>query len=303
MNKEINYSFIIPHHNTPDLLKRLVKSIPQRNDVEIIIVDDNSDEDKKANVVRDDVSIFYIDKDHTKGAGRARNVGLEHAIGKWLIFADADDFFSDTISKLLDSHKDSDHDIIYFKATGRNSDTSKPVSRGLKYNIYLDKFKNKRNKISEDMLRYRHVIPWCKIIRRSLVTVHNIKFEEVKYSNDVMFVTQAAFHARNIDISNIAAYNVTVRSGSLMTQITPESRRCRYDVKMRRMRFLWDNHKWRMAHPVIRPLLSILKRYGFQEFKVYTKIMRKNGIGWKHVIISEILYKCLGIYRYYFYEK
>ena len=152
------------------------------------------------------------------------------------------------------------------------------------------------------MLRYRHVIPWCKIIRRSLVTVHNIKFEEVKYSNDVMFVTQAAFHARNIDISNIAAYNVTVRSGSLMTQITPESRRCRYDVKMRRMRFLWDNHKWRMAHPVIRPLLSILKRYGFQEFKVYTKIMRKNGIGWKHVIISEILYKCLGIYRYYFYE-
>lgn len=39
---QFNYSFIIPHHNSPDLLNRYLKSIPQREDIEIIVVDDNS---------------------------------------------------------------------------------------------------------------------------------------------------------------------------------------------------------------------------------------------------------------------
>ena len=42
----INYSIIIPHKNTPDLLRKCLDSIPHRDDVQIIVVDDNSDEDK-----------------------------------------------------------------------------------------------------------------------------------------------------------------------------------------------------------------------------------------------------------------
>ena len=57
----IYYSFIIPHHNTPELLQRLINSIPQRKDIEIIVVDDNSDKDKKACVNRPDVKIIYIE--------------------------------------------------------------------------------------------------------------------------------------------------------------------------------------------------------------------------------------------------
>ena len=46
-NMQINYSFIIPHKNCPDLLQRCVDSIPERDDVQVIVVDDNSDEGKK----------------------------------------------------------------------------------------------------------------------------------------------------------------------------------------------------------------------------------------------------------------
>ena len=42
-----NYSFIIPHKNCPDLLQRCVDSIPERDDVQVIVVDDNSDDSKK----------------------------------------------------------------------------------------------------------------------------------------------------------------------------------------------------------------------------------------------------------------
>jgi glycosyltransferase involved in cell wall biosynthesis len=54
----INYSFIIPHHNSPKLLERCLNSIPQRDDIEIIVVDDNSDKEKKAYSDRRDVRII-----------------------------------------------------------------------------------------------------------------------------------------------------------------------------------------------------------------------------------------------------
>jgi len=280
-----------------------VDSIPERDDVQVIVVDDNSDVDKKPELrEHKNLQVVLLDATQAKGAGRARNLGLKCAMGNWLIFADSDDFFSEEISGLLDKYKDSDSDIIYFKVEGRNSDTLELVSRGMEYNRFLDKFKTKQTKISEDMLKYSHVIPWCKIIRRSLVSDNNIKFEEVKYSNDVMFVTHVAHCANKIEVSDVVAYNVTVRSGSLMTQQTSDSRRCRHDVSMRRLRFLWDNQKWSMMHPIMVTLIVILKKYGISELKVYVEIMKKNGIGWGQALITELLYRYNVLRGHYSYK-
>ena len=53
----IDYSIIIPHYNNAEDLKRCLASIPEREDVEIIIVDDNSDPGK-------------VDFEHFPGLGR-----------------------------------------------------------------------------------------------------------------------------------------------------------------------------------------------------------------------------------------
>jgi len=37
-----NYSIIIPHYNIPELLMRCLKSIPKRDDIQVIVVDDGS---------------------------------------------------------------------------------------------------------------------------------------------------------------------------------------------------------------------------------------------------------------------
>lgn len=39
-----NLSIIIPHYNTPDLLEKLINSIPHKNDIQIIVIDDNSNQ-------------------------------------------------------------------------------------------------------------------------------------------------------------------------------------------------------------------------------------------------------------------
>lgn len=295
----INYSFIIPHHNTPDLLLRLVKSIPQRDDLEVIVVDDNSDEDKKPTFTRDDVKFFYIDKEHTKGAGRARNVGLEHAKGKWLIFADSDDFFSDNISSVLTKCESSDSDIIFFKVKGCMSNTLEPTERGEIYNRRIHNFLLSKNISVEEDLRYGHYVPWGKVIRKSLIDINNIKFDEVRYSNDLMFATLIGHYANKIEALDIVAYYITVREGSLVTQINIDTKKCRFAVDVRRLRFLCDIHKWKIVKSLGLILFSVWKEYGISALIDFIKIMRDNGIGWGRFILCEIMYKYYSIKRKY----
>ena len=100
-----SYSIIIPHHNTPDLLKRCLLSIPKRDDVQVIVVDDKSD-DSYLPAVRKIQECFspweFIYLTEGKGAGHARNVGIDYSKGDWLLFADSDDYFVSDFSSLLD---------------------------------------------------------------------------------------------------------------------------------------------------------------------------------------------------------
>lgn len=64
----INYSIIIPHKNIPNLLQRCLDSIPNREDVQIIVVDDNSDPnivdfDKFPGLNRSNVEVIFTKKE------------------------------------------------------------------------------------------------------------------------------------------------------------------------------------------------------------------------------------------------
>src|SRR5690606_31308962 len=125
MNRSINYSIIIPHKNIPDLLSRCLASIPDKEEFQVIIVDDNSDSNKVdfknfPGLNRSNTEIYFTKRG--KGAGYARNIGLRHAKGKWLIFADSDDFFNPCFETVINQHVDSKADVIYFSATSVNSD-------------------------------------------------------------------------------------------------------------------------------------------------------------------------------------
>lgn len=204
----LNYSFIIPHHNTPDLLNRCLDSIPQREDIEIIVVDDNSDVGKKPQVVRPDVKLIYIDAEHTKGAGRARNYALKKAKGKWLVFADADDFFIHGFMNVFDQYKDKDLEVIYHDAQAVDTHTLTPIPRLLKRNNgYFERYDGSKD--IEDVIRFRMHAPWRKMVRRDFIELHQIYFEEVPKGNDTFFTYQVGFFARQIAVEREKLYVYT----------------------------------------------------------------------------------------------
>ena len=114
----IIYSIIIPHKNTPELLQFCLDSIPVRDDVQVIVIDDNSSSDKvdfnHFPLWKGMYYEYHLTKEG-KGTGYAQNIGLEYAKGKWVIFVGADDYLLPSISEILDDEKDTDADIIFFR--------------------------------------------------------------------------------------------------------------------------------------------------------------------------------------------
>ena len=204
----ITYSFIIPHHNSPELLARCLNSIPQREDIEIIVVDDNSDADKKPQVKRPDVKLIYIDAEHTKGAGRARNYGLKEAKGKWLVFADADDFFVPGFLDVLDEYKESDSDVVYHPAKAADTVTLREMPALLKpHNEYFSKYDGTKNTL--DFIKFRLHSPWWKMVRKELVEKYHIQFEEVPKGNDIFFSYQVGYFSKDVSIDQRPIYVYT----------------------------------------------------------------------------------------------
>lgn len=213
----INYSIIIPHKNSFKSLLRLCNSISASNDIQIIIIDDCSDFDIlnaiKNNKFNNNVEIIFCDI--SKGAGAARNIGVNLAKGKWLLFADADDYFTDTFDNLLSKYLNSASDIIYFD-TDSQDDNGDQSYRHLRYSRLVHDFLNDSSK--ENSLKYYFTPPWAKMIKRDLIIKNNIKFDEVVASNDVMFSMKMAFFAKNIEACKYVLYMITLSKGSV-TQI------------------------------------------------------------------------------------
>ena len=288
---KIKYSFIIPHKNCPDLLKRCVDSIPQREDIQIIIVDDNSDSGKKPDIKRDGVEIFLLNAENAKGAGRARNVGLQHAEGEWLLFADADDYFTDYLPTLLDKFVGDDHtDIVYLNACKFDENqVTKPFGTNKLIVNYLE------GKKDADMhLKYDLWTPWSRMVRRSVVVDNAVAFDELPSANDKMFGLKCSFYAKSFKVEKEFVYKYyrpTTRS------ITDKQRNSKTLDDLLDLRYR---------------TIELYKKAGYKDLPAYWGILHRSPyvrglsfgkIFYKYMQTLKATHTCLISDQYYYYRK
>lgn len=262
-----NFSVIIPHKNAPKLLERCLQSIPQRDDLQIIIADDNSDassvaELKKIN--RPNVEILYGTE--SKGAGNARNRGLELACGKWLLFADCDDFYENGINQFLDSNLNSSADCIYFSVNSVDSETLAPSMRNFRYDDYMAWFNTSRPG-SEDWIMFHKWEPWNKMISHALVKKNNIRFDEFLKCNDMMFCIMVSYFAKKVKIIPDHLYCVTYNSKSMTFRNTKpeEFRDCLMAFQKKNVVMHKIGH-WRWHMPMAIQHRFFIKKEGFKKY-------------------------------------
>lgn len=191
-------------------------SIPVRDDVQVIVVDDNSDADK-------------VDFEHFpqwkgtnykccltkegKGAGYARNVGLEYAKGRWVLFVDADDFLLPGVGEIFDEEKDTEADIVFFRPKAvLLEDRTTPSKRVDVYNGFFDEYYRSGDEMA---LRCRWFSPWSRFFRLEMIRDNHIRFDEIKYSNDALFAVNTGTRAKKIAVRDEAYLCVTESKNSL----------------------------------------------------------------------------------------
>ena len=266
------FSIIIPHKDIPDLLMRCLKSIPVSEDIQVIVVDDNSADADTYLEGYPELSRPYLEFIRTTkggGAGYARNVGLDHAKGKWLLFADADDFFVEDMHNIITSYVDSEADVIYFK---KKSVLSENISIGTDRSSYINKNIDQYLRDGDEWyIRYKMHVPWGKIVKRELINKYSIHFDEVKYSNDVYFSMLVGYYAGTIEAVNKFFYVVTSRSDSLTSNfcLKPGELRIRAEVSFRYEKFLFQHHLRREYG--MQRLMLLMLGYDRPLFKYYLR--------------------------------
>ena len=230
-------SVIIPHYNSPVLLRKLLLSIPKREEIQIIVVDDNSTKETEVyeacmKEFGEEIT-FLKTTSGQKGAGSSRNIGLKAAKGTWLLFADADDFFLDTLWDILVKYVDKEADMIFFIPTSIHLETGQESDRHRYSRALIEDYLEKQDAKSKAVLQYGFDSPWSKLIRRKIVEENQIVFDTTKVANDVMFSARCAVCAKEIMASRDTFYCITRGTGTLATTGGEEN----FDIR----RAVWED--------------------------------------------------------------
>lgn len=286
---KVRFSIIIPHKNIPDLLLRCLGSVPQRDDVEVIIVDDDSDPDivdfeHFPGLGISGVEVFFTKVG--KGAGYARNIGIEHAKGEWLLFADADDcFFIENLNKLFDIALPDDCEVVSWRYKRKDSiGTIKRFSMldGLEEEYAFVK----RYDVMKQLM---YCQPWTKMVKAEMIKRNNIRFEEVPVSNDIMFSARIFVAIEHYYFFNTDCYYYINRSNSLTKTISIENIKTRQEVAVRVDEFIRRSGKYFKYDGLYGNWLAQLHYPIF--FRLFCKDVINNGF---HNAYNRYLISCLN---------
>lgn len=258
------YTIIIPHYRIPNLLRRCLWSIPKRDDLQVLVIDDHSGtqtETQLHELERDFPYVSIIYSKENGGGGRARNIGLQHAKGKYVLFADADDFFNYCINDILDEYIETDCDIVFFNAGHIDTDTYLSTKRGTTLQTALEMY-DKTGEVS--YFKYLFGEPWCKLVRKEMLDKNNITFEEIIVHNDTKFSYMAGFYANKVKFDNRAIYCLADRSGSVSKGLTDEKLLIRTKVFAEKNRFLADHNIPIFDNLMLTSFRTYMKRLDFK---------------------------------------
>ncbi|MBE5863049.1 MAG: glycosyltransferase [Lachnospiraceae bacterium] len=290
MNNNPLISIIIPHYNTPALLKRLLDSIGFHEDVQIIVIDDNSTKDISLyqavqKEYQSDHTIFLKNDSGKKGAGAARNIGLEYAEGQWVMFADSDDAFLETWYDTVLPFTGMAYDAVYFAPKSVSLDGVNPSERGAYLTDLCASYLSGDNSVSEMDVRSKFSVPWSKLIRHQLIREHHIRFDPVMHANDVMFSSKVGCFAKTIQVVSDPIYCLCDTSSSLTANVSEKAFYVRTEVFCDYYRF-WSSHGLYFDAQPLERLQYVFKNFGVRYVPKYMRLFRKNGI---HLLTRRML--------------
>lgn len=182
---EVKISVIVAIYNSERTLRHCLDSLRDQTlrNIEIILVDDGSTDDS-AQICDDYASLdsrFRVIHKQNGGVSSARQCGIDHARGKYVIHADPDDWVELTMLEEL-----------YAKAEETTADMviCDYFYNDEKQQIYCRQCPSALDHITvmKDMFKHLHGSCWNKLIKRDIYCKYNVKFpQNINCSEDLIF--------------------------------------------------------------------------------------------------------------------
>jgi len=191
INKEPDISVIIPSYNRRQFTSEAIASSVSQNeiDIEVIVIDDGSKDDTCEWIRRNYPQIKLFQEQH-KGAGSARNRGLNTANGRYLKFVDSDDLLTPgSLAKQIEFADQIKADVCYgdWEFFG---ELDAPEVGSQRVRIM-----GKPDDMIAALLCSWWGPPSIYLIRRDFIQKHNILWDEtLKRNQDMDFILKVAMN-------------------------------------------------------------------------------------------------------------
>lgn len=277
-----DFSVIVPcWRGAIKFLPKLFSSIPETEGIEIIVVD-NSKEPVKREEIDSSREIILLHSSPERHAGGSRNDGMTMANGKWLLFADADDYYTSDAFDIYYSKINSEAEVIFTGMGGVYEDTGEPSSRGDRYIQMVHDFCT--GAISELELRLGFSSPCCKMVSHALVDREGLRYDEIRAGNDIYFSLTSCFLAKTIDVVDVVTYIATVNRGSLTNRRDYEVIKARLYSKLHCNAFLRKHGLSKYQHSVMFAIAES-RHFGVPKMWEFLRMMMRFHqnpfIGWR----------------------
>ncbi|MBS6722169.1 MAG: glycosyltransferase family 2 protein [Clostridiales bacterium] len=206
----VNVSIITPAFNVENYIEKFIMSVQKQKytDWELIIIDDGST-DMTSEIVDNyalmDEKIKVYHKKN-EGVSVARNVGLEVAKGKYIIFADADDELPDDSLEVRVGQIEG-YSMLIGAYMLRDLKAGKVRRMGFPFHANQLNTKEAINTILRGNEYGYQGYLWNKIFRSDIIKKYNIEFEKgIAYNEDRLFCLLYALHCEKIIVVNEIVY-------------------------------------------------------------------------------------------------
>ena len=212
-------SVIIPVYNVLSYLERCIQSVLHQTykDLEIIMVDDGSTDGsgELAEGLKALSPCIQVVHQENQGLSGARNTGIRHATGEYVVFLDSDDewLLPDGLETLL---RNATEDLILFKPVDIWKQT-----REITKDYDVDNIAG----LSDAQAVFRHLVftgqfrmsSCMLLVRRQILVQHDVFFPLGYISEDVNWSLQMWQHVHTVRIQNLDFYGYYHREGSITT--------------------------------------------------------------------------------------
>lgn len=219
----MDLTIIVPVYNVENYIRSSLESLFRQGlderRFEVVVVNDGT-KDKSMEVIQDIIaqhSNVTVVNQENQGLSVARNTGLKHAAGEYILFVDSDDLLIDnTLKSLLDCAVSTSVDMVmgdFVKLSDKQIDNYVPSFSE------VESIEMSGEDAFVHYLNPRECFVWRTLYRRHFLLDNSIMFIPGIYFEDVPFTTECYLKAERCISMPIPFYIYRQRPNSIVSSI------------------------------------------------------------------------------------